>query len=48
MGRLDEAREMVERLRAITSIVMPGTMPSDAFDALAGFFDDFMLPAAPP
>jgi adenylate cyclase len=27
MGRLDEAREIVERLRAITSVVVPGVTP---------------------
>ena len=27
MGRLDEAREIIERLRAITPIVMPRVMP---------------------
>jgi hypothetical protein len=26
MGRLDEAREMVQRLRAITSVVVPNAM----------------------
>ena len=27
MGRLDEAREIVERLRTITSVVVPSTTP---------------------
>ena len=27
MGRLDEARDIVERLRAITPVVVPSTTP---------------------
>jgi hypothetical protein len=27
MGRLDDAREIVERLRALTPVVLPGLVP---------------------
>jgi hypothetical protein len=45
MGRLDEAREIVEQLRAITPVVMPSVIPSRNPEHRELFFSGLRLAA---